>query len=234
MKFNELISTVRAELVGTEVTGKFGTGKIMSITHSQSNLGCGFVAEIQFPTETKQLQLNTALKSGIISMPENKQKALQFCTEHFSLIVAAEREEEQKKRLEEQQKKEKEKAEQKYKEKIADTIDKANKLVHTSVDTNDEDLIWLKNNSCPIKASLPDFMDSWFVGLFGTVPHKVVDSSKKTVGGYSMKWSLGLTMKVKNFEQAPVGLKPYINEKGIINNTSFLARLNLDHNFTIG
>ena len=233
MKLNELVDTLSNELVGVEVNGRFGTGKILSVAPSHSNFGCGFMAEIQYPSEVKKLLLNVALKSGAISLPENNQKALQFCTDHYTAIVAAEQEAERQRRAAEQLKREQEEAERKYKEKVAATIEKATKAVHTSVDTTDEELLWLKDNGNAIKAAMPDFLEKWFVGLFGDVKRRVVDQSKKGPSGWVSQWGFSLSMKVKNPETAPFSLRQYINDKGQINNTTYLARLVLDHDFTI-
>lgn len=230
-KLNEDVSK---ELVGTEVTGRFGTGTITEVHASHSNFGYGFVADVQFGTEKKQLQLNLALKSGTIKMSDTKRDILQGFTDMYKDIEEAIALDRKLKQEEAQKKREEEEAERKYREKIKASLEKVEASIHTEVTTTDEDLLWLKNNSCAIKAALPDYMESWFVHTFGDVKRRVVDSKKKTSGGFAYQWSLGLSMKVKHPEAAPVGLQKYISDQGTIRNTPFLSTLYFDHGFTIG
>lgn len=54
---------------------------------------------------------------------------------------------------------------------------------------------WLARHTKSIKATMPDYMEPWFVKNFGTDTERyVVDSEKKTSGGYDMQWGLGINI----------------------------------------
>ena len=54
---------------------------------------------------------------------------------------------------------------------------------------------WLARHTKNIKATMPDYMEPWFIKNFGTDTERyVVDSEKKTSGGYDMQWGLGINI----------------------------------------
>ena len=233
IKIEELEKAISNELVDTEVESRFGTGKITEIQANHSNLGYGFISKIQFPTETKQLHLNVVVQSGIVKLPEDKKQILEQRTKDFETIGSELKQLEAEEREEEKRKLAAEKAELKWQEHIKKVIENVDRTVHIEVDTKDSDLLWLKEHGGPIKAAMPDYLDYWFMRTFGEFPHKLVDSKKRTTGGYPMQWAFSLSMRVKDYQNAPTGLKQYINDKGQINNTAFLSTLHFNHNFAI-
>lgn len=253
---NEMMAAMATELsellANTKVTGKFGDGTILSAGGSTSNFGNGFITYIEFNGEVKQIRIDLALKSGAIKMPEDKveiikefmQVLTEASVEQLELDRRAEEERKAAKAAELEAEKERIKQEkmaakfEERKQHILAGLDElsASKLVINS--TYSAALGWLAKNMTSIQARMPDFCESWFRKQFGNdVKAIIVDSTKKTTGGYAMQWGLSLTCGIKTsaLDNIPEILKQYLSESGKdIRNTQFIYSLLTDCGFKVG
>lgn len=249
---NAMASELNDKLGATKVSGRFGDGTILSVGASTSNFGNGFIAYIEFKNEVKQIRLDIALKSGTIQMVFDKAELVnEFMTELNRLsekqkeldIKAAE---EQKAIREAAIEAEKEmakraKAEAKFEERKNATLAKLGELVKTKIVIGDNfyaALGWLAKNMTSITARMPDYCESWFRSQFGDVKATIVDSKKKTSGGFAAQWGLGLTLGIKASakDNIPFALQKYMGEAANKNfgNTQFIFTLLNDYGFKIG
>jgi len=93
---------------------------------------------------------------------------------------------------------------------------------------------WMAKHVSSITAQLPDYADSWFVKTFGDVTRRVVDSKKKTTGGFAYQWGIG--MQIRFDQEVCEALKNKATSKNqkIIDNLGFVWGLIDDYGFKIG
>lgn len=98
--------------------------------------------------------------------------------------------------------------------------------------TNDfyYNLGWLTKNARYVKAEIPEFAVRWFQKVFGNVPFKEIDSTRKTTGGYSMKWNPSFRLGVSSKVTVPAGLTDKFNGTQL-NSVSFIYQLVNDFDF---
>lgn len=104
------------------------------------------------------------------------------------------------KRKEAEERKEKERYDAYVKSQTArmsDYLESAHDAAHSDSDD------WIKDNIKCISAQVPDFLSGWFRRVFPDASYSVVDSHRRTSGGYRMKWGLSLSAAVKHPETAP-------------------------------
>ena len=93
---------------------------------------------------------------------------------------------------------------------------------------------WMAKHSTGIKAAMPDYMEKWFVGRFGDVERYVVDSRKKTSGGFDYQWSLGLKISFDQDVLGPLELKATSKNKKVIDSVTFVWDLIENYGFQFG
>jgi hypothetical protein len=95
---------------------------------------------------------------------------------------------------------------------------------------------WLFKHVGVISASMPDYLSSAFKKCFGNdAIHSVVDSTKRTINGYSMKWTFGFKATLRNAESIPAFLTAHLSSSGkAITSTSFIWDLVDDYGFQFG
>ena len=94
---------------------------------------------------------------------------------------------------------------------------------------------WLAENVTSIYACIPDFADRWFESQFGhEAVRTVIDTNRKTSGGYSMKWSPSFSVTVKSTENMPCELYEYFDGKKKANNTQFVFDIVENYGFSFG
>lgn len=97
-----------------------------------------------------------------------------------------------------------------------------------------ETLGWMTKHIVSIRATMPDTLEGWFVSRFGNVEHNVVDSKKKTSGGYLMSWGLGLTVTFDKELSGTLLEKAKGVNKKVICSVEFVIDLVENHGFQIG
>lgn len=137
------------------------------------------------------------------------------------------------------------KAEEKYqklKEKsirdFDDLVRQANKTL-SAVDEFYYSLGWLATHVGTISAAIPDYLQASFESHFGMDANPyVVDSRKRTRGGFAYQWTVGMkaTFKSKYLETVPRYLQTYLSSTGkaIIANTPFIWDLIDNYGFKFG
>lgn len=94
---------------------------------------------------------------------------------------------------------------------------------------------WLAENVNSIYACIPDFADRWFESQFGhEAVRTVIDTNRKTSGGYSMKWSPSFSVTVKSTKNMPCELYEYFDGKKKANNTQFVFDIVENYGFSFG
>lgn len=126
------------------------------------------------------------------------------------------------------------KAKEKLAKRIAKSQEKFARELKTKVSVDADPVEWLRNNTTSIIATVPTHLEKVFKAQFPDAEYNLVDSSRKTSGGYSMKWSCDfrLTLK-KDATNIPSSLAIYIKDNKI-HNTSLIATLVRDEDFKFG
>lgn len=95
---------------------------------------------------------------------------------------------------------------------------------------------WLAKHISTISASMPDYLDSYFIQQFGSdAVHTLVDSTKLTSGGHAMKWNFSFKATVGSKAEIPAMFAQYLNTNGkAFTNTVFLWDLIENHGFKFG
>lgn len=205
---------------------------------------------VEYPERTCELSLKTTLTRNLIQTdPEIKAILLETLDLLKTSINTLEQEkrqaflkeqEEIKKRIEEEKKAKKEAAlKLSIEKKKQNAISKLNKLkkediskLSDSPKTHYEMIGWLARHTKNIKASMPDYMEAWFVKNFGTDTERyVVDSTKRTSGGYPMQWSLSCKISFDTEASGILEQKITTNKKAI-DNVEFVWDLIDTYGFT--
>lgn len=92
---------------------------------------------------------------------------------------------------------------------------------------------WVSGNIKCITAQVPDFLDKWFRKVFPNASYTVIDSHRRTSGGYKMKWGLSLSAVVKRPETAPSWIRPKIKGNKITD-VETLFNIAINNNVKIG
>ena len=123
-----------------------------------------------------------------------------------------------------------EKAFQKRKEKAFaefETLTSRKKPAFTVSDKFYYALGWLTKHMGTITATCPDYLEKTIKAYYGDdIALRVVDASKKTTGGFSMKWAFSIQANLKKAEAIPACLESYINPaRKALTNSSFILDL---------
>lgn len=93
---------------------------------------------------------------------------------------------------------------------------------------------WMAKHCTSLRPAMPDWMEGAFVKRFGDVPRTVVDSKKRTSGGFPMQW--GLSMKISFDQEVPSKLMKVAtsSNKKSIDNVAFVSDLVESFGFGFG
>lgn len=112
--------------------------------------------------------------------------------------------------------------------------EKTSKLFNSPM-TQYEALGWMAKHIKNIKASMPDYMEQWFVKQFGQDAERyVVDSTKKTSGGFDFQWSLGINITFDTPVSGVLEQRATSKNKKSINNVAFAWDLIENYGFVFG
>lgn len=230
------------QLAGMEVDQKtYGKGIIVSATLGTTeyvgivgvDVGLSILGIIEFADCKKQFDLSIALsKSMTISNPDlfaslqaeldglKEVRVAELKVKQEALIKEQEEKLAEEKRLKEQIKFEKHKRDtlQKFK---ALRPEKTSFIPTTYYET----LGWIAKHLNSIKPAMPDWMESAFVATFGDVNRTVVDSKKRTTGGFPMQWGLSCKMSFNTEVVGPLELKATSQNKKVIDNVALVYDL---------
>lgn len=236
-------------------TVKYGSGKIEEVkelTFSLTSIPQNeLMVVVQLVCETGNLvfYLNIGLRSHAIDLGEELTAAF-FEYSPILIELAKLKKEAEKEALKlKYEKAEKERAEKLAAEKTAkeevkflakqkkviEELDRAIGQKKIAQEDFYTDLGWITKNIGTINAQIPDFAESWFVRHFGAdAPKNVIDSKKKTSGGFAMKWKPSFSISFKNIKTAPVSIQKKLTGKSKINDTEFVFNLIENYNFKFG
>jgi hypothetical protein len=95
---------------------------------------------------------------------------------------------------------------------------------------------WLAKKATNISATLPDYLSDAFEKYFGTeTPKNIVDSSKRTSGGFAYQWSWGFKASFKKTDDFPEALAEYVAPThNAVTSTSFIWDLVENYGFQFG
>ena len=241
----ELIDILNEYLVGAKVTGIIlGSGIVTAIS------GANFedaIATVKFESCTKPFLLNHIITNGRFvrfvdpNVIENYNKAYELHTSITADYI--ELKATKKKILEDEAKKleEERQAELKYQRAKEKAIRDFNRLSSrkTSVEQVDDfyyTLGWLTAHIGTLSAAMPDYLESSFIRHFGSeVPHRVVDSKKRTISGYQTQWAMSFKASLVKVAEIPMSLTKYLNpKKDAISCTEFIWDLVETYGFQFG
>ena len=137
----------------------------------------------------------------------------------------------------EKEKKEAEKFEKRKAEAIKKFSDLCRQAKMNKTSADDEDFVigWLAKHVTRISAEIPDFLESQFIAHFGAnAPKTVVNTSMKSSGGFTKKWSLSCQVHVDDLATMPPALQNVFKKSKTVNSTSFALKLIYDYGFNFG
>ena len=244
----ELASLIGEYVKGAQVESKaLGTGKVIN---AQGTTLENLIVDIDFNNTIRRFALihimsNNFIKfADIFEIGDAWDEALslhtQLTQEYLKLKSTADQlAREAKKKLEAEKK-----AEEKYqklKEKAIQDFD--NLLAQPKAEVSEVNefyyaLGWLTKHVGTIKAAIPDYLQTSFEQHFGFDANPyVVDSRKRTSGGFAFQWGIGMTanLRSKNLGTVPSFFTKYLNPTGkAITNTSFIWDLVDNYGFQFG
>lgn len=125
-------------------------------------------------------------------------------------------------------------AERKFKQKIEKSILDFELKVNAPIKIEQDPIEWLRTNVISISATIPSHLEKSFLKQFGEeAPYTLIDSSRKTSGGYSMKFGPSFRLTVKKDTPIHPALTKLFRDN-IMNDTSFIARLVKRYDFHFG
>jgi len=244
MELEKVLEDFKKEIIGVSVNSiKYGDGKIVDV-ESIEQAGCKYYFKlvVNFGAETKMFASHLAN----ITYDDKGNEVLEKYNTVLEELnkIEAERIAEEKRLRDEQLQKEKEEAallkkQMKLEQSRNNALNKLralnSKSGYKSINDNYYSLVgWMAKHCINVRAALPDWMEDYFVSVFGDVERYVVDGNKKTSGGFDYQWGLG--MKVSFNEEVPEGLLKYATSKNkkIIDNVAFVWDLVQSYGFTFG
>ena len=258
----DLLKDINESIRGAKInSSSYGLGYIVAIRDDVTNPAKehDYQVDIDFNGVTKTFCLMFAIEKGAITLEGTFLDLLKEYMSSFEAIleersrqlkIEAEKQAEEHRKLEELraaqkaelEKKEKEKKEaEKFEKRKAEAIKKFSdlcrqaKMNKTSVDDEDFIIGWLAKHVTRISAEIPDFLESYFVAHFGAnAPKTVVNTSMKSSGGFTKKWSLSCQVHVDDLATMPPALQNVFKKSKTVNSTSFALKLIYDYGFNFG
>ena len=258
----DLLKDLNESIRGSKIDlANYGVGYIIDVKDDVTNPAKehDYQVDIDFNGVTKTFCLMFAIEKGAITLEGTLLDLLKEYMSSFQAIleersrqlkIEAEKQAEEHRKLEELraaqkaelEKKEKEKKEaEKFEKRKADAIKKFSELCRqakmSKAPVDDEDFIigWLAKHVTRISAEIPDFLENYFVAHFGAnAPKTVVNTSMKSSGGFTKKWSLSCQVHVDDLATMPPALQTAFKKSKTVNSTSFALKLIYDYGFNFG
>lgn len=250
-KANEAESALKEKLVGAKVSGRarpreIGTivgfdGRLMHISFED-----GYSGDWPFPAAFERGFLSfedEGMRNEFesISALREQVKAEEKLRYAEMAKASAEREKrvasalaDRKKDEADRKKAEREKAKRERAEKKFEMLLRVAKSAGLQADDRDVALGWLAKHVTCLDARMPDFLEKRFVREFGDEKRTVVDSSKKTSGGFPMQWAFSGSVTVDSTDGMPIALKKIFGEEKTVRNSAFALALARDYGFRFG
>lgn len=207
---------------------------------------CTSSADIHSDVEFPSRQATYSLSRCTLEMPQEVKevfnKYLDVVTQSYNIYDEEEREEYRIKYEREKKDRETRLQQEKFEKRKKSSLEKLNslrpeqtsKLFKTPM-SQYEALGWIAKHAKNIKASMPDYMEPWFVKIFGQDAERyVVDSTKKTSGGFDFQWSLGINITFDSPVSGILEQRATSKNKKSINNVAFAWDLIENYGFVFG
>lgn len=238
-ELNELIQPFSA------VHTKYGECTVSGFTVNLNENNFTILADFVFATETKKLALNILRKNSLINMEASPlDKFIADCIELQAEVKNVHHDRVSAKYEADREAKELAKEEAKRKAHIEKTIHDFEVMTRqdrTKIASGEwyYSLGWLAKHCGVITAKLPDYLCKAFESHFGSdVPKTLVDTSKKTIGGFSKQWSFEFVCSIKKAKDLtdipPIILDTTSDITKGIHNTSFIWDLVDNYGFQFG
>ena len=240
--FEKLYEAIVTDL-NTKISGKSAYHRIYGPGIIKAVLGQGKIS-----TNTYDFYIEIAFDSGFtrVFAPSMAIKNLNFdeystYAEYFAILIQAYSEQrayEAKKEEELKLFKKELEEKHKYENKINAVLNQLKNLQLDELsEATDEFYValgWLAKHATTASASIPDYTESWFKDTFGqAAPYNIVDSRRRTSGGYLMRWAPSFTLYIKNAKQVPSILAPYVS-RNCLHNTKLIYQLVENYGFNFG
>lgn len=245
---NERLSLALNDLLVTSV--KYGTGNITDARLTEIELDTepqdvDIYITVKFDTCEKTFLLRTALQSKAIEialLSIDVDKVLEEMLPTFESRLEELRNQDVERREEEAKERARQEAELKFQIKKEKMLAKLNELkpentrrLFTTPMSYYETLGWMAKHITSIKPSMPDLAEKWFVGIFGDVENRyVVDSRKRTSGGFPMQWGLSCKISFDQEVVGPLAKRATSSNKRVIDNVAFVWDLIEKYGFQFG
>ena len=242
---NELTAELSKELKGTFEVKFIRTGETgQAIRPKVCSHSDDVQVDVNCPTRQCTMSLKVALGKSLEVNPEVEEilrKYLTVSKESYEIYDAEEREAYRIKQEAERKARAEKLEQEKFEKRKAAALKKlesirpeqTSKLFKTPM-SQYEVLGWIAKHTKSIKASMPDYMENWFVKNFGQDSDRyVVDSTKRTSGGYPMQWSLSCKISFDS-EVPAVLLNKVASNKKAIDSVAFVWDLIDNYGFTFG
>lgn len=214
----------------------------------ESNL----IVMVAFGAEVKSFLLKAAINAGAIEFKkeiltkfnkalENLQHVINGRSEDADAAIQEALAEEIKIKEAEELEIKKQKAELKARARQAKAIKKlkllkpenTRKLFNSPV-SHYEAIGWMVKHCTSVRAAMPDWMEQQFISMFGDVDRYVVDSKKKTSGGFDYQWGLGLKITFDKEVSGVLEQRATSKNKKVIDNVAFIWDLVENYGFKFG
>lgn len=242
---NELTAELSKELKGTFKVTSTRTNEVgQAIRPKVCSYSDDIYADINYPTRQVTMSLRRGLNASIVVDPEVRtiiEKYLAVTKESYEIYDAEEREAYRIKQEAERKARAEKLEQEKFEKRKQAALQKLNslkpeqtsKLFKTPM-SQYEVLGWIAKHTKSIKASMPDYMENWFVRNFGQDSDRyVVDSTKRTSGGHPMQWSLSCKISFDS-EVPSILLNKVASNKKAIDSVAFVWDLVDNYGFTFG
>jgi hypothetical protein len=250
----EVIAEIKELLLNKEVQSiRYGSGKILETPEvsldGSGSASVGIVTNIQFGEETKKFYINVAIEANSIRfVDETLREKIFEAVEILKQIKAVKneikvaeakilREAREKLEAEQKAKEEARELEEKIKAKQKKVIDSLNEIKKKPASTDSDfyyALGWMTKYVGTVSADIPDYLEDWFIKRFGPEAQKrVIDTTRATSGGNSMKWNPSFSISFKKPENIPISIQTLM-AKNKINNTAFVFDLVENYGFVFG
>lgn len=243
-----LVDAIGEYINGADVhCNAYGNGKVTAFAgDTLENL----VVEIAFAEVTKKFSLMAIMKNSFVKFADIAEIGDAWdeaVVVHTNLVtgykeyVAAQAQAQYKAKKDAEKEKE---AEAKYQKRKEQDIKSFENLLNKAKEfaTHTDELYfaigWLARHVGTIRAEIPDYLQKSFEQHFGgDVTPYVIDSKKKTSGGFALKWGVGMLARFSSKDLTPVPsiLTRYLDQTGkLISNTAFVRDLVDDYGFQFG
>ena len=246
------VGELKQTFVGEKATYMGKDAIFSDLDVSNSNLGTAVCAELDVAGERKRMALGQAVASGTVAVSSELEKGLREFADVYGRseasyaaeIEAEGKEAAEKERLRRERREEAKKrieAEKRYAKRAESALRKLGALkkedtskLFEAPSSHYEAIGWMAKHLVSVRATMPDYMEKWFVGKFGDAERHVVDSRKKTSGGFGYQWSLGLKLTFDEEAKGPLKRRATGENKKVIDSVAFVWDLVENYGFRFG